>query len=78
MERPMYANTVTITTNDSKTEVVLTFSHKYPAYNAVDGSVAQSEEVVSSILHGKNLCYTMKKSLLPCCVNGHKEQAGNL
>lgn len=35
-------------------------------------------EVVSSILHGKNLCYTMKKSLLPCCVNGHKEQAGNL
>lgn len=35
-------------------------------------------EVVSSILHGKNLCYTMKKSLLPCCVNGHKEKAGNL
>ena len=29
-------------------------------------------------LHGKNLCYTMKKSLLPCCVNGHNEQAGNL
>ena len=60
MERPMYANTVTITTNDSKTEVVLTFSHKYPAYNAV---VAQSEEVVSSILIGGDLANLLRSSL---------------
>lgn len=63
MEGPMYANTVTITTNDSKTEVVLTFSHKYPAYNAVDGSVAQSEEVVSSILIGGDLANLLRSSL---------------
>ena len=55
-------------TNDSQT--ALLFPSKELLVTAVEG--------VSSILYGKNLCYTMKKSLLPCCVNGHKEQAGNL
>ena len=63
MERPVYANTVTITTNESKSEVVLTFSHKYPAYNAADGSVARSEEVVSSILIGGDLANLLRDSL---------------
>lgn len=63
MERPVYANTVTITANDSKSEVVLTFSHKYPAYNAADGSVVQSEEVVSSILIGGDLANLLRNSL---------------
>lgn len=63
MERPVYANTVTITTNESKSEVVLTFSHKYPAYNITDGSVVQSEEVVSSVLVGGDLANLLRNSL---------------
>ena len=35
-------------------------------------------EIFSFGGRGCFLYFTMKKSLLPCCVNGHKEQAGNL
>lgn len=33
-----------------------------------------------SLLYNEKISVTVlrKKSLLPCCVNGHKEQAGNL
>lgn len=63
MERPAYANTVTITTNDKKTEYVLTFSHKYPAYNVADGTITPAEEIVSSVLIGSDLAELLINSL---------------
>lgn len=63
MERPVFANTVTVTANSQKTEFVLTFSHKYPSYDASNGSVTPSEEVVSSVLIGGDLASLLEETL---------------
>lgn len=63
MERPVYANTVTVTTNDTKTEFVLTFSHKFPAYDVTNQQITTSEEVVSSVLIGGDLAKLLHNSL---------------
>ena len=63
MERPAYANTVTVAANDKKTEYVLTFSHKYPAYDVASGAMIPSEEIVSSILIGGDLANLLRNSI---------------
>lgn len=63
MERPAYANTVTVSANDQKTEFVLTFSHKYPSYDVTNGSITPAEEIVSSVLIDGNLAKLLLNSL---------------
>lgn len=63
MERPAYANTVTVSANDNKTEYVLTFSHKYPSYDVTNGAITPSEEIVSSVLIGGDLAELLLNTL---------------
>lgn len=50
MERPLYANSVNITADNEKTEVVLSFVQKYPAYDVTTGEVCVKEDVITSVV----------------------------
>ena len=55
MCKPIYANSLTVTANEKKTEFVFTFKHKYPvvgANGAVDGD---QEETVAAVIVNEQL-----------------------
>lgn len=55
MSRPLYANTISVVASDNKEEVVIGFSQKYPHFNLEAGQTEQKEELVASILIGREL-----------------------
>ena len=63
MERPIYANTVTVTASDDRNEFILTFSQKYPAYNVQNGAVSPAESIVASVVLGGKLADLLQQSL---------------
>ena len=55
MSKPLYANTISVVTSNSKEEVVIAFSHKYPHFDFDAQTSEQREELVASILIGREL-----------------------
>ena len=50
MACPVYANSITLTVNDDRTEFVMTLKHNYPTYDNNSQVAGQNEDVVASVV----------------------------
>ena len=50
MSCPVYANSITLTVNDNRTEFVMTLKHLYPTYDEKSQVAGQNEETVASVV----------------------------
>lgn len=71
MERPIYANTLNVT-SDGQNEVVLTFAQKYPAYDPLTTEIEMKEDVISAIVIPKSLADQLPDIINSMLKNGEQ------
>nr|DAK83830.1 MAG TPA: hypothetical protein [Caudoviricetes sp.] len=60
---PVYSNSLTITANEQKSELIFTFKHKYPVIGE-DGAVSEyRDETVSSIIVNEQMAKSIRDTM---------------
>ncbi len=63
MERPVYANSLTVFANQQKNEFVFTFKHTYPIVENDGETKRDQEDIVASIVVSKDLAAAVPEIL---------------